>query len=441
MVNALLKPMDEEQNEHKRMQLRELAALNGTLKDDQTCYLCGDPGHRSYECPKQAMDVYRLPTTIQEKVDELYRKDVLRAHPERAAEVDMEYKTFLSQLGGDIPDTLPSAAVRDAQSLASLQSIIAAQRAADEMAANAPRGTRRPGDDLPDDCKLYVGNLPPSVTDAALRSMFGKYGPLTHATVLMDLVTGTSRGFGFVHYTNTVDAKIAKDEMSGKLIDGRPLVVRLRSDTPGSQRLRDLNEPDGSKLYVAHLPPDATEGGLRKLFEDYGHVTDAKLIIDKETGMARGYGFVNMRTAEDANKAMAALDGYAIAPGKTLTVRIAGTGAKAAPVTPVDPTPQLPPGFAPTVQSSTMPMFPFAGYPFFPVMAPGPQAGVPPPPGVEYAPGMEYPTESYANEVPPPPPPDPAGGYGIPPPPPPAPGASVMSEYERFMQEMQGTLP
>lgn len=457
MVNALLKPVDEEQNEHKRMQLRELAALNGTLKDDQTCYLCGDPGHRSYECPKQSIDVYKLPTSIQAKVDELYRKDVLRAHPERAGEVDTEYKTFLAQLGGDVPDTLPSSAVLEAESLAGLASIIHAQRAADELAAGASRGARRFGDDLPDDCKLYVGNLPPTIGDSALRSMFSKYGPLLHATVLLDLVTGTSRGFGFVHYTNTVDAKIAKEEMSGKLIEGRPLVVRLRSEAPGSQRLRPSNEQDDSKLYVAHLPPDATEGGLRKLFEDYGHVTDAKLIIDKETGMARGYGFVTMRTPEDAAKAMAALDGYTVAPGKTLTVRVAGTGSKSIVLTPQipDPIPPLPtafpPGFGPTASTGVSMQFPpFAQYPFFPVM-PGmanpPAPGVPPPPGVEYTP---YPTQEYTTTettdglVPPPPPPLPADAGAVPPPPPPAMlpvQGTVLSEYERFMQEMQGQLP
>lgn len=46
MVEKLLQPVDEARNEHKRMQLRELAALNGTLKDEEFCYLCGEAGHR-----------------------------------------------------------------------------------------------------------------------------------------------------------------------------------------------------------------------------------------------------------------------------------------------------------------------------------------------------------------------------------------------------------
>ncbi len=52
--------------------------LIGTLKDDQHCYLCGQNGHRQFECPNQAMEVYKLPTAIQSKVQEQYEKDVSR---------------------------------------------------------------------------------------------------------------------------------------------------------------------------------------------------------------------------------------------------------------------------------------------------------------------------------------------------------------------------
>jgi hypothetical protein len=44
MVERLLQPLDEEMNEHKRLQLRELAALNGTLKDEEYCFVCGETG-------------------------------------------------------------------------------------------------------------------------------------------------------------------------------------------------------------------------------------------------------------------------------------------------------------------------------------------------------------------------------------------------------------
>ena len=50
----------------------------GTLKDDQHCYLCGQNGHRQFECPNRTDDIYKLPTQMQEKVDNLYQRDVAR---------------------------------------------------------------------------------------------------------------------------------------------------------------------------------------------------------------------------------------------------------------------------------------------------------------------------------------------------------------------------
>lgn len=68
MIEDLLVPTDEARNEHKRLQLKELAALNGTLTDDQHCYLCGQSGHRQFECPTQATDTFKLPVALKEKV-------------------------------------------------------------------------------------------------------------------------------------------------------------------------------------------------------------------------------------------------------------------------------------------------------------------------------------------------------------------------------------
>jgi hypothetical protein len=53
MVEKLCTPSDDEHNEHKRLQLRELAALNGTLKDITACFVCGDEGHDAEHCPKK----------------------------------------------------------------------------------------------------------------------------------------------------------------------------------------------------------------------------------------------------------------------------------------------------------------------------------------------------------------------------------------------------
>jgi splicing factor 1 len=53
MVEALLVPVDESKNEHKARQLRELALMNGTLRNDVICRNCGEYGHRIYQCPQK----------------------------------------------------------------------------------------------------------------------------------------------------------------------------------------------------------------------------------------------------------------------------------------------------------------------------------------------------------------------------------------------------
>ena len=80
------------------------------------------------------------------------------------------------------------------------------------------RGSRsRPGDELPDDCKLYVGNLSHVITDTVLKQVFEPFGNVLHAVVLMDMTTNQSRGYGFVHMDNATSAANAARGMSGKV--------------------------------------------------------------------------------------------------------------------------------------------------------------------------------------------------------------------------------
>lgn len=62
-------------------------------------------------------------------------------------------------------------------------------------------------------------------------------------------------------------------------------------------------------IYVGRLNPSATEETLREMFEPYGQVTSIKLIKDKFTGNPRGFGFVEMPSADEAQQAIAELNG------------------------------------------------------------------------------------------------------------------------------------
>lgn len=82
--------------------------------------------------------------------------------------------------------------------------------------------------------KLYVGGLSYSTTEDALREAFSKAGAVESASIIIDKMSGRSRGFGFVEMTNDDDAQGAIDMWNGKELDGRKVIVNeARPMTPG----------------------------------------------------------------------------------------------------------------------------------------------------------------------------------------------------------------
>jgi RNA recognition motif-containing protein len=73
--------------------------------------------------------------------------------------------------------------------------------------------------------KLYVGNLPFSVTQEQLKDLFAPMGEVTEVTLIVDKATGRSRGFGFVTISDDEAATKAISEMNGKDIEGRQITV------------------------------------------------------------------------------------------------------------------------------------------------------------------------------------------------------------------------
>jgi RNA recognition motif-containing protein len=72
-------------------------------------------------------------------------------------------------------------------------------------------------------------------------------------------------------------------------------------------------------LYVGNLPHSTTEGDLRSAFAVYGAVDSVSIITDRDTGQARGFGFVEMTDADAAEKAIAGLNGSDLG-GRTIQV-------------------------------------------------------------------------------------------------------------------------
>ncbi|CAM8890824.1 hypothetical protein QQ045_027167 [Rhodiola kirilowii] len=233
MVEKLLQPVDEVLNEHKRQQLRELAALNGTIRDEEYCRLCGEPGHRQFACPS------RLST---------FKSDVLckicgdGGHPTidcpvkgtTGKKMDDEYQNFLAELGG----TVPESAIKQS----SVLSITNGSGSNPPWANNAESSgfSSHPGlgstgvklvKDY-DETNLYVGYLPPTFDDDGLIRLFAPFGEIVMAKVIKDRMTGLSKGYGFVKYSDVQQANSAIANMSGYQLEGRSIAVRVAGKPP-----------------------------------------------------------------------------------------------------------------------------------------------------------------------------------------------------------------
>ncbi|OGL64471.1 RNA-binding protein [Candidatus Uhrbacteria bacterium RIFCSPLOWO2_01_FULL_47_24] len=73
--------------------------------------------------------------------------------------------------------------------------------------------------------KLYVGGLSYSTNQDTLQNAFAQAGAVTSATIIMDKMTGRSKGFGFVEMSSDAEAQAAIEMWNGKELDGRTLTV------------------------------------------------------------------------------------------------------------------------------------------------------------------------------------------------------------------------
>jgi len=73
--------------------------------------------------------------------------------------------------------------------------------------------------------KLYVGSLSYDTTEDSLKDLFSKAGTVSSVTIIIDKISGRSKGFGFVEMSSEEEAKKAIEMFNGKELDGRNIMV------------------------------------------------------------------------------------------------------------------------------------------------------------------------------------------------------------------------
>ncbi len=93
--------------------------------------------------------------------------------------------------------------------------------------------------------KLYVGGLSYTTTEETLKDAFAQVGAVETATIILDKMSGRSKGFGFVEMSNDEDAQKAIEALNGKELDGRTLTVNEARPMTERPPRRDFDRGGG----------------------------------------------------------------------------------------------------------------------------------------------------------------------------------------------------
>lgn len=131
--------------------------------------------------------------------------------------------------------------------------------------------------------------------------MFLSIGPLKSSKIIRDRATGYSYGFGFIDYTKDEDAEKAIQTLNGLQLQNKRIKVALA---------RHGESIKGANLYVRNIPREMTADDLEMLFAQHGRIVQCRILTDQITGKSKGVGFVLFDGREQAESAIAALDGH-----------------------------------------------------------------------------------------------------------------------------------
>eukprot|EP01102_Stenamoeba_stenopodia_P019404 TRINITY_DN731_c0_g1_i1.p1 TRINITY_DN731_c0_g1~~TRINITY_DN731_c0_g1_i1.p1 ORF type:complete len:418 (+),score=93.71 TRINITY_DN731_c0_g1_i1:489-1742(+) len=146
--------------------------------------------------------------------------------------------------------------------------------------------------------KVFVGGLSWDTTNDGLRNYFSKFGEVVEAVIMRDRASGRSRGFGFITFTD--EAVADQVSLETHVLDGR--VIEAKKAVPREEMaIRGLKT---KKVFVGGLPMSIGEDEFREYFERFGSVTDAQIMLERDTGRPRGFGFVTFENEDSVEKVL-----------------------------------------------------------------------------------------------------------------------------------------
>ncbi|MED6194903.1 Polyadenylate-binding protein 8 [Stylosanthes scabra] len=153
---------------------------------------------------------------------------------------------------------------------------------------------------------IFIKNLDKSIDHKALHDTFSSFGSILSCKIATD-PSGQSKGFGFVQFEKEESAQNAIDKLNGMLINDKQVYVGHFQRKQDRESVLSANTKF-SNVYVKNLSESMSDDDLKKTFGEYGTITSAVVMRDLD-GKSKCFGFVNFENADDAAKAVEALNG------------------------------------------------------------------------------------------------------------------------------------
>ncbi|XP_047951105.1 UBP1-associated protein 2C isoform X2 [Salvia hispanica] len=180
--------------------------------------------------------------------------------------------------------------------------------------------------------KLFIRGLGWETTTEKLRALFSSsYGELDEAVVILDKVTGKSKGYGFITFKH-IDGAIMALKDPSKKIDGRMTVTQLAAagiSGPTEARVNNPVDVSTRKIYVANVAHDMAAERLLQHFSMYGEIEEGPLGFDKATGKSKGFALFVYKTTEAARASL--VDPVKNIDGHQLNCKLAIDGKRGKP--------------------------------------------------------------------------------------------------------------
>eukprot|EP00960_Hanusia_phi_P071283 767517-Hanusia_phi.AAC.3 len=187
-----------------------------------------------------------------------------------------------------------------------------------------PRGERESANGERRFTNVYVKNFPDNVSDDDFRKVFENYGEITSCKI-MRKEDGTSKCFGFVNFKEADEAKKCCEELNGqKPFGGERDIYAGRAEKESERkeklkkkydqiRMERLKNNQLVNLYIKNLDDTIDDEKLRQTFEQFGTITSAKVMRDKDRPeVSKGFGFVCFAQPEEATRAVTAMNGQMV---------------------------------------------------------------------------------------------------------------------------------